>query len=141
MIIVDTGVWSRALRRPTGAIPDPAGRLLVRLIEAHEPIAVLGIVYQELLSGVREPSQGKRLEAALEPFELLLAVREDHLLAAAIANSCRARGVTVTTPDALIAASTARRGATLLTADRDFVRMAECTAFRVQYVPDEVLGG
>lgn len=140
MIVVDTSVWSRALRRSSRATPDPAALLLVRLIEDHEQLGIPGIVYQELLSGVRDPEHFRRLQTALAPFEVLLAGQQDHLLAAGIANSCRARGVATSTPDALIAAMAASRAATLLTADRDFVRMAECSPFRVQFVPDEVGG-
>lgn len=138
MIVVDTSVWSRAFRRRPSAPPDPVAGLLSRLIEAHERVVVPGIVLQELLSGVRDPSQGTRLAAAMAPFDVILATHEDHVLAASISNTCRARGVAVTTPDALIAASAARRQALLLTADHDFVRMAECHPFPVRFVPDEV---
>jgi predicted nucleic acid-binding protein len=37
----------------------------------------------------------------------------------------------------LIAACTARRNGTLLTSDRDFVRIAECTPLVVRFIPDE----
>ncbi len=137
MIVVDTSVWSRALRRSTGAVPDHAAGLLRALIVEHQPIALLGIVYQELLTGVRSPSQGQRLRAALEPFPLVLADRDDHLLAAELGTQCRARGIATSTPDALIAACTARRNGTLLTSDRDFVRIAECTPLVVRFIPDE----
>lgn len=140
MIVVDTSVWSRALRRRPGATVDPAARLLARLIEDHEQLGIPGIVYQEILSGVRDSSQFQRLRGALDPFEILVATKDEHLLASGIANRCRARGVATSTPDSLIAAIAAHRGATLLTADRDFVRMAECSPFRVQFVPDEVSG-
>ncbi|MDP2316647.1 MAG: PIN domain-containing protein [Pseudomonadota bacterium] len=140
MIIVDTSVWSRAFRRPTDGRQDPAAGVLRSLIQEHQPVGLLGIVYQELLTGVRHPEQLQRLRAALDPFPLLLVEREDHLLAAEIGNTCRGRGIATSTPDALIAACTVRRNGTLLTSDRDFVRIADCTQLLVQFVPDEITG-
>lgn len=125
---------SRAFRRRPGAV-DPAATLLRRLVGEHVPLGVPGIVYQELLSGLREPAQAARLRDLLLPFPLLLAERVHHELAATIATACRRRGVATSAPDALIAALTARDGATLLTSDQDFARMAACHPFDVQLVP------
>jgi predicted nucleic acid-binding protein len=134
--MVDTSVWSRALRRPTEGRPDPAAGVLRSMIEQHQPVGLLGIVYQEILTGVRHPHQLQRLRAALDPFPLVLAERDDHLLAAEMGNACRASGIATSAPDALIAACTVRRNGTLLTSDRDFVRIAECTGLLVQFMAD-----
>lgn len=136
MIIVDTSVWSRAFRRPIEGRQDPAAGVLRSLIEDHQPIGLLGIVYQELLTGVRYPDQLQRLRAALDPFPLVLAERDDHILAATIGTVCRGRGVAASMPDVLIAACTVRRNGKLLTSDRDFVRIAECAPLVVQFIPD-----
>jgi predicted nucleic acid-binding protein len=138
MIVVDTSVWSRALRRRPAGQADAAATILRALIEAHEPVGLPGIVFQELLTGVRAPEQFERLLAALEPFPLLLAEREHHLLAAEIGNACRAAGVAASTPDLLIAATAVRLRGTLLTSDRDFVRIATCSSLKVRFVPDAV---
>ncbi len=79
MIIVDTSVWSRALRRPTDGRQDPAAGLLRSLIQEHQPVGLLGIVYQELLTGVPHPEQLGRLRAALDPFPLLVQFVPDEL--------------------------------------------------------------
>lgn len=93
-------------------------------MQEGEPLAVPGIVLQELLSGVRTREQFERLDGVMQPFPLLLATREHHLLAARITNTCRAAGIATTTPDTLIAASTILAGGTLLTWDADFAYIA-----------------
>lgn len=134
MIVVDTSVWSEALRRPAGARPSRAAALLQDLIRENEPVAMPGIVYQELLSGIRDSAQFQRLVAVLEPFPVLLADRELHLQAAQLANQCRAKGVAASTPDALIAATAIRHSGVLLTGDLDFERIADCSSLRIQCV-------
>lgn len=125
MILVDTCVWSLALRRAgPGRALGGAATTLRALIEASEPIAIPGMVLQELLSGVRERAQYQRLDRALAPFPLLLATRADHLLAADLSNTCRRAGITVSAPDCLIAAQAIENHAILLTTDIDFTRIA-----------------
>lgn len=136
MIVVDTSVWSRALRRSNGPV-GPAAAVLRELVSRHEQVSTPGIVYQELLTGVRTEEQFERLRRALEPFPLLLADREDHVLAAQLGNTCRAKGIAAGTPDLLIAAITMRRAGTLLTSDRDFVRLSEILPLAIQFVPDK----
>ena len=140
MIVVDTSVWSLALRRRRGprglAAPEPHGAaLLRRLIQAGEPVAVTGAVVQELLSGLRHEEQVQRLNTVLEPFPTLLATRETHVLAASLSNACRRGGVACSSVDAIIAALTLEQSGLLLTADQDFGRIAEHCDLRVQLVP------
>lgn len=140
MIVVDTSVWSQALRRRRSHEaqhpPEPPGAaLLRRLILAGEPVAVPGPVVQELLSGLRHEAQVERLNAVLAPFPTLLAARETHVLAASLSNACRRGGVACSSVDAIIAALTLEQGGLLLTADLDFSRIAEHCDLRVQIVP------
>ena len=85
MILVDTSVWSLAFRRRAwqGPVPGIVGFLL-KMIEDDQPLAVPGIVLQELLSGVKEPSEASRLEDLMKGFPLLLATREHHVEGAKI---------------------------------------------------------
>lgn len=128
MILVDTCVWSLALRRK-GPLRPPQGAALelLKLVEAEEPVTLPGIVLQEVLSGVRDEEQHARLLARLAPFPVLIATRIDHLHAADIANTCRRRGISLTAVDCLIAAQAIENDARLMTTDDDFVRVqAHC---------------
>lgn len=122
MIVVDTSVLSIAYRRRTGArdVIDELRRLIVD----DEGVSIPGIAIQEVLSGLRGPAQFRRMDALLRSFPLLLATRDTHVRAAAIANDCQRAGVAVTAPDCLIAAHALERDAALFTTDDDFARMA-----------------
>jgi predicted nucleic acid-binding protein len=68
MVFVDTSVWSLAFRRSKSSVVIKKVPLLNRLISEDVPIIVAGIVMQELLSGLRETAQFKRLQN-LKDFE------------------------------------------------------------------------
>ena len=132
MILLDTSVLSLAFRRAPGpGTGSPVARTIERLITEDVPLAVPGIVVQELLSGVRGDGQFARLETALEGFQVLLAERAHHVPAAKIANACRRHGVPVSTIDCLIAALAVAHDAQLFTADRDFTRMTPWCGLRL----------
>lgn len=135
MIVVDTSVWSAALRRPKGRELPRAGKVLRELIVTGEHVVLLGVVYQELLSGIRHEAQFRRLARTLEPFPMVLATVADHLEAARVMNVSRANGVQAASMDALIAAMALERGALLLTSDKDYLHIAENTPLDVRYVP------
>ena len=124
--VIDTSVWSRALRRQKQPNEDSAAAILIRrLVVDNEEIVTPGIVFQELLSGLRAEREFERLTKALDPFVVVLATKEHHLLAARLFNICKAHGLNVGPADVLIAATAIRCGGTLVTSDSDFRRMTE----------------
>jgi len=132
MILVDTCVWSLAFRRRDASRAEaPAARELRRLIEEDEPVSIPGIVLQELLSGLRDEAQLRKLLGALEGFPCRLASPSHHIAAARLLNRCRSEGVTVSAIDCLIAALCIQTGAALLTTDRDFERIADLSPLRL----------
>jgi hypothetical protein len=63
MILVDTPIWSLSLRRKAAEL-NPAERHVTRLLYElvdEGRVELLGPVRQELLSGLREESQFRRL--------------------------------------------------------------------------------
>jgi predicted nucleic acid-binding protein len=118
-LLVDTSVWSLALRRD--APPDvPEVRALRDALAGGEIIATTGLILQELLQGVvpeRARTQIVELFAALEYHT---PSREDHIAAAGVRNTLRAVGVQVGTVDALIARLAIAGSHRLLTTDDDF---------------------
>lgn len=93
------------------------------MIADAEPFALTGVVITEVLQGLKRDV--RRVEHYLSQWELLepkgfSTYRE----AAVIFRAARAKGVAVTTIDALIAAITLEYGATLFTLDKDFTRIA-----------------
>lgn len=122
-ILVDTSVWSLALRRGGPAAHPAVGRLRA-LIRAGEDVALPGIVLQEVLQAFREEDAFRRVARSFEPFEVVEPQRQTHIEAARIHRRAAAKGVAATTTDCLIAATAVRHGDALLTTDRDFERLA-----------------
>jgi predicted nucleic acid-binding protein len=131
VIVLDTSILSLAFRRrPTGVVPRSVERLL-RLVEADAPLRIPGIVAQELLSGVRSHGDFTRLERLVAPFPKLIAAYEHHVAAAEISNACRARGISPSGVDCLIAAQAIAIDGALFTADTDFIALTRHSALRL----------
>lgn len=125
MILLDTSVLSAAYRRRRGVHPEPScATLLRRLILADAPLAIPGIVLQELLTGLKSDGEFTRVREILDGFPVPSATPAHHIEAARIANRCYRAGVSCSQVDCLIAALATSSGSSLLTTDLDFVRMA-----------------
>ena len=127
MMLVDTPVWSLALRRKPDALNARERRLTQALAELIREgrAQMAGVIRQELLSGIREPEQFEKLRGYLRAFdEPHLDVR-DYEEAAHMNNQCRARGIAGSAIDFLLCAIAQRRSWQIFTADRDFERYAK----------------
>lgn len=122
--VVDTSVWSQALRKK-GYRETEEVRKLSLLLREGERIFVPGIVLQEILQGIRNAEQFKQMREALRHFPLLEASYDDYVFAAEIFNTCRMKGVQASTIDFLIASIAIRNDCMLLTADKDFVHISK----------------
>ncbi len=123
-VLVDTSVWSLALRRGERPL-YPETEELRRLVAAHV-VDIMGPIRQELLSGLRDPAQFERLETHLAAFPDILLQTDDFVTAARFFNLCRAKGIQGSNTDFLICAVAVRRGMSIFTTDRDFERFARC---------------
>ena len=133
MILLDTSVVSAALRRRRrGAREQSVATRLGELLAGDDSVALPGIVFQELLSGLAESAQRDRLlKAVSESFPLILATLGDHLKAADLVTQAARQGRALSTPDALIAAQAINRRALLYTTDEDFVALAGFSNLRL----------
>ena len=122
-VLVDTPVWSLALRRSRG----PASREAAELAELVRDgrAVIIGPVRQELLSGIRGEQQLTLLRERLRSFPDLALETDDFELAAEHFNQCRARGVQGSNTDLLICAVSSRRNLAVFTTDRDFAAFAK----------------
>jgi len=118
-LLVDTSVWSLALRRD--APPDvPEVRGLRDALAGREIVATTGVILQELLQGVVPERARTQITEMFAALEYLTPSRDDHVAAAGVRNALRSAGVQVGTIDALIAHLAVAGGHTLLTTDSDF---------------------
>ena len=118
-VIVDTSVWSLALRRNTPPTSFPAVTILQDLI-TDDRVILLGAIRQEILSGVRSSEQFMRLRDYLRAFADLELATEDYELAADFFNTCRSNGIQGSNTDFLLCAVAHRRSYSILTTDKDF---------------------
>lgn len=131
MILLDTSILSLAYRRRRVEAEPHVVAVLRAMIREDAPLAIPGIVLQEVLTGVRSEAQFGRLERALKSFPIVSAEPQHHILAARIANFCRRRGVATSAVDCLIAALVTSNDALLFTLDEDFSRMAPVCGMRL----------
>lgn len=129
-LLVDTSVWSLALRRDIEA-PDPEVHELKEALFGSDVVVTTGLVLQELLQGFSGPRAQARIVERFAALPLLQPDREDHVNAAGLRNRCRKAGVQLGTIDALLAQLCIRHDLTLLTTDKDFTHAAGHCPLRV----------
>lgn len=133
-LLVDTSVWSLALRRDVEGT-EPEAQKLRNALLGSELVVTTGLVLQELLQGFSGPRARAQIIERFAALPLLQPDGDDHIDAAALRNTCRQAGVQVGTIDALLAQLCVRHGVTLLTTDHDFARMAKYCKLRVWGAP------
>lgn len=126
MILVDSSVWVDFFQ----ASPGRAGGELRRMIEQSEPFALTGIVFAEVLQGLKWDVD--RIEHFLSLWDMLEPKGFDtYRQAAAIYRVARDKGITLTTIDALIAAIALEHRAAVFTLDQDCSRIARLTGLEM----------
>jgi predicted nucleic acid-binding protein len=132
-VVVDTTIWSLALRRS----PERLSHREVVLVDEWDQLVregrtvLLGVVRQEVLSGVARQRQFELLREMLGTFDDEPVTSADHEQAADCFNRCRSKGVQGSVVDLLICAVALRRGMTVFTRDADFDRYAKLLRFKL----------
>jgi len=123
MVLVDTPVWSLALRRRPLDLSGAEYRLtrtLDELVRAGR-VQLLGTTRQEILSGIREDTQFERIRAHLRFFEDVALTVDDYEEAARMSNRCTRSGIASSAADMLICAVSTRQHWQIFSTDQDFV--------------------
>lgn len=128
-MIVDTSVWIDFFNGQ----PSSQAQRLTQAIQDNEPIGLPGLVLTEILLGLKNDAEAKRIAQLLEAFtDVAEPSRADHVAATALYRRCRAKGATIrSTIDCVIAQLCLRDGLELLAKDRDFERIAEHTGLKL----------
>jgi predicted nucleic acid-binding protein len=135
-VLVDTPVWSLALRRKATDLNARERQLTGTLAELVREgrVQMLGAIRQELLSGIREKERFERLRNYLRAFAEPDVGLADYEEAAQMHNLCRTRGIAGSAVDFLICAAAQRRGWEIFTTDRDFERYARVLGLKLYAV-------
>ncbi|MGA8107823.1 MAG: PIN domain-containing protein [Acidobacteriaceae bacterium] len=124
-VLVDTCVWSLALRRRNKTALNPEEQRLAGLLRQATQdarVAIIGPIRQEVLSGIRDKAQFEKTEQLLEPFPDEQLTTADFVEAAHGFNLCRDRGLECGPIDILICAVAARRHFSVLSSDQALIR-------------------
>lgn len=122
IVLPDSSVWIDAGR---GASTS-ATRFIAQRDE-NEELATTGIIFQEVLQGIRNDAKYEQMRARLWG-TLILEPRElsTYEIAAQLHRRARQQGLTIRKPnDCLIAALALEHGALLVHNDRDFMALAQ----------------
>lgn len=123
-VLVDTSVWSLALRRPKNITVDPVQQATINALAdlVRDGRAVLmGPIRQELLCGIKAQSQFESLRDNLMPFEDVALPRSVYETAAQAFNICRTNGVQGSNTDFLICAASIHHQLRIFSTDGDFL--------------------
>lgn len=142
MVLVDTPLWSLALRRHAGNLNAEQEALRQELAELIREgrARMLGPIRQELLSGIRDEAQFRRLRQHLRAFDDVRLSTKDYEEAARASNQCRSRGVSGSGVDFLICAAALARRWAIFTSDRDFHEYAKHLPISLHTPPDRPTG-
>jgi predicted nucleic acid-binding protein len=135
-LLVDTPVWSLALRRKHADLSPREDRVTQALAEVIRDgrAQLVGVVRQELLSGIREEERFRKLRDYLRAFDDPPLETADHEQAAQMHNRCRARGIAGSAIDFLICAMASRRNWQIFTTDHDFERYGRVLGLKMYVV-------
>ena len=128
-VIVDTSVWSYALRRRRSQEHPSVGVLQQLVVDGQ--VRILGCIRQEILSGIRSPEQFRLLRDQLRAFPDEVLESKDYERAAESFNTCRQKGIQGSNTDFLICAVAANRDYSILTADQDFREFQRVLGFKL----------
>ena len=116
-VLVDTCIWSHVLRQKKSNVE--LSEQLKELIKDGR-IVMIGQIRQELLSGISDSSQFKKLRDKLASFDDLPLLSEYFIKAAEFSNICRKKGIQGSTTDFLICAISYLQKLQIFTDDKDF---------------------
>jgi predicted nucleic acid-binding protein len=134
-LLVDTSVWSLALRRDRPS-DDAEVAVLRDALEHGHTVVSTGLVLQELLQGVVPDRARAQVASRFAALPMVQPTVADHVAAAELRNRCRARGVQLGTVGAVIAQLAIRHRLTVLSTDRDFERAARVVDLNVWQPPN-----
>ena len=120
-LLIDTSVWIDFLR----GTPSSENTYLKESLRQRELLFVAGIIVQEILQGIRDDSQHRRLSEYLLRFPRIETDFSDYVAAADMYRALRKKGITLESPaDCLIPALAIKADVFLLHKDFDFTAIS-----------------
>jgi len=119
-ILVDTSVWSMALRKKDKTSEEERIINFFTDIIRDLKLVIIGPIRQEILSGISDKRRFEDLKSKLSVFEDVPIKTRDYELAAQLFNECRSKGIQGSHIDFLICAVSINNQFSIYTLDNDF---------------------
>ena len=131
-VLVDTSVWSLALRKKARSTDEEAvvDRLSAIIRDLH--LVMIGPIRQEILSGISDNARFEELRGKISVFPDFDITTADYELAAKFNNECRKNGIQGSHTDYLICSVAQNNNMSILTLDKDFQRYKEYIGIRIE---------
>ena len=128
MVLIDTTVWIDLFNNKN----TKEVFLLKGLIDKDDDICLCGIIYAEVLQGIRDEGEFKKVQSILNRLIYLPIQKHTFDKAITIYRTLRKRGITVRgTIDCIIASVCMEHEIRLLQRDKDFHRIAEAFPLKI----------
>jgi len=131
-ILVDTSVWSLALRRSDGQNKAVQEKLSELIDDAR--VQMIGPVRQEILSGIKSQKQFNDLKNYLSFFPDLPLASRDFEQAAFFFNTCRKNGIQGSNTDFIICSIAVNYNLEILTNDEDFLHFQKYIPIKLHFL-------
>lgn len=118
-VLVDTDVWSEALRRKKGKKSTYVDELVDLIQEGR--LEIIGPIRMEMLSGIRDKEVFDAFSDKLAAFSDRPIESEVYILAAKFFNLCRGKGIQGSNTDFLICACSVHWSVPILSKDKDYL--------------------
>lgn len=128
-VIVDTCVWSLALRRKIQKTDSTITQLRELITESRAQL--IGPIRQEILSGMASIEQFELVQKYLSAFKDLRLIESDFELAAKLFNLCRKKGIQGSNTDFLISSVAMNHQMSIFTTDKDFINFSKIIPIKV----------
>ncbi len=119
-VIIDTSVWSMALRHNVKSSDIKSIKKEIFELINESRVVLLGVILQEILSGIKNDDQFSKLEDSFKPFSIEIFNRNYYVKAAEFFNNCRTKGIQGSHIDFYICAVAYLNNWEIFTFDNDF---------------------
>ena len=133
-VLVDTSVWSLALRKKIKTATEQKLINQFSKIIRDLKLVIIGPIRQEILSGISNRKRFEELKEKISVFEDFPLKSKDYELAAELFNECRSKGIQGSHIDFLICSVAINYQLKILTLDKDFVKYQEYVPIKLEKV-------
>jgi hypothetical protein len=131
-VLVDTSVWSLALRKKERTEEDQKIVSYLSKLIGNLAVVLIGPIRQEILSGISNKEKFEMLKEKLSIFEDHMIQTHDYERAAEYFNECRNHGIQGSHIDYLICSVATNNDMSIFTLDNDFQHYQKHTKIKLE---------